>query len=260
MKKLLIASLALFGATGAVAAFDSIDELNAELTKVLAPYQNPTTTALLSFGKIELSSERALSVALSAYYEKLGSQNTLEIHVPYAGYDYADGKPVSRLTGSVKLDLTKLLPQDQLNELIPNVESFIADLASQLSSEYGEAVSVTTEITDRQQDKDGNFTAVKGSIRFAIDLSKLPETMPASEVPVIGGEAIVAVEVTKGFSIDLNVNSNTAYKGFDSNQTGLKEYLEALLARSPELFARIADFVKQLDEGAKGIVETGSTK
>lgn len=254
MKKMILAPLALL-ASVAVAAV-SLPELNANLDKLLAPINDGQTVARVIFSNIKTNSERALSLRASALYRKVGSQNTLGIDIKNVSYEYGDGSaPTTYVTADLDLDLTKVIGQETLNEIIPSVEGLIQDVTKSLTEDYGEAVSVVTEISNKEQDGQGNFTAIKGAISFKIDASKLPASKPLSEVPLLAANLIVDVKLAKGTALSVTATSNPAYKGFQKENEGLKEYLDALLNEDAKKVNEIASFISRLNEAAAGIVE-----
>lgn len=246
---LFAASTALAAATGSVA------ELNAEILKVLAPFQNEATVAEMNFSKAETNAERALAVAVSALYKKVGTQNTLALDIRNIAYEYGNGtNPTTTIDASVGLDLTKVLSQADLNEIIPNVEETIKQLSGELTSRYGEAITLETKITDRTQDEAGNYTGVKGSIVFSIDFAKLPEGKAKEDIVVKSGSAAIAVNVKTGVSIAATIVSNPEYKGFKSDNEGLKELLDKFLSRDEAVMGQIDWLFRQLENIANQVV------
>lgn len=256
MNKLLFTPLLLLTASVATAATLSVKDLNLEIGRILQPFQTNETIAQVVFSKLEANSERALSAGVAILYRKTGSQNTLEINVPELSYEYGDGSaPTTMVKGSVKLDLTKIISQDKLNDLIPGVEDTIKMLATNFTQEYGDAVTVETEITEKNQDASGNYISVSGNISFSIDMSKLPQTVRPEDVPVLSGSVMLGVDVNSGATFDATVKSNPAYKAFNRDNAGLKEYIDRLLAKDPQLLRSILDAFTGLDRYAGSIVE-----
>lgn len=254
MKKFLL--IPLFVATTAFAAISGgVSELNAEILKILAPFQNEATVAELKFSKAETNAERALSLAVSALYKKVGTQNTLNVNIANIAYEYGNGtNPTTTVDASVGLDLTKVLSQETLNEIIPNVEEMIKQASSELIGQYGEAITLETKITDRTQDEAGNYTGLKGSIVFAIDFSKLPEGKSKEEIVVKSGSASIAVNVKTGVAITAEVVSNADYKGFQRDNEGLKEYLDKLLGQDQETMRQVLELFQKLEQLAGQVV------
>lgn len=255
MKKLMLAPLALLAAGVAVASTLAVTELNAEVAKLLAPFQNANTTASVVFSKLETNAERALSGGVAVLFKKVGTQNTLEIAIPELSYDFGNGTaPTTKLNGAIKLDLTKVIPQDQLNEMIPSAEETILGLAQGFAEEYGEAATVEAKVTEKNQDANGNYVSLKGTLSFNLDLAKLPATVKAEDVPVLSGTVLIGLDVNTGAVISAVVVSNPSYKRFQKDNTGLKEVVDRLLAKDPELLRQIGDALQSIDEFADSFV------
>ncbi len=251
MRKLFFIPVFLLAAGTATASVltGGLSELNQEIQKILQPFQNEKTAAQLAFQVIETNSERALSAALTASYSKTGSMNTVEIHLPHLSYSYGDGSsPATNVQGSLKVDLTKILPQEQINEMIPTIDTVLLDMAKGFTEKYGEAVTVTVTVLERRQDTSGNYTGFKALIDFVFDFSKLPETLPPSEIIVHRGSLSLDMDVIQGAQITATTYSNTLYKGFQPDQPGLKETLEDLLAQKPEALEKFKTLFTMLEE------------
>lgn len=255
MKKIFAFSAATLALATVAVAGNSVAELNQEIQQLLAPFNNAVTKTSLAFNTISTNEERALAVGLSAFYEKLGSQNTVSLKIDNLSYAYGDGSaPTTQAKASLGLDLTKLLPQEELNRMVPDLERIIVESTKGLTQEYGEAVTVEAVVTGKQQDAAGNYVGLQGSLTFSIDLAKLPEGKTADSVMFRSGRVALDVGTTKGVAFDLTLVSNPGYTGFQRDQKGLKEYLDMLLARDPELLKQFSQFAAQLDGFAGGIV------
>jgi hypothetical protein len=254
MKKLLL--IPLFVASTAIAAVaGNVADLNAEILKILAPFQNENTVAEVKFSKAETNAERALSLAVSALYKKVGTQNTLTVDLNNIAYEYGNGaNPTTTVNAFLGLDLTKVLSQEDINQIVPNVEEMINQFKGDLVGQYGDALSIEVKITDRTQDEAGNYTGVKGSLVFAFDFSKLPEGQSKENIVVKSGFANLAVNVKTGLSIEAQVVSNTDYKGFKSDNEGLKELLDKFLSQDESTMAELVAAFRQLESFADQIV------
>lgn len=254
MKKTFL-SLGL-GLAVASAAFASVLDLNTEIARLLQPFQNEKTVAALSFQDIRTDEVRTLALALNGLYRKVGSQNRLEIRLDDVSYNYGDGTaPVTKINAGIGIDLSKIMPQKQINELIPGVEEMVQGLAKEATREYGDAVTVVAQVLEKTQDDAGNYLSIRAKIGAVIDLSKLPEAKPSEDVLFTSAEAELVVSVKDGLSVNAVIVSNPAYKGFRRDQKGLKESLEQLLARDPKQMAEIEKIFKSIDGFAARIVE-----
>lgn len=258
MKKIALSlGLGLTLASGVFAANNTLEQLNSQVVSILAPFQNQSTVAKLNFEAIETDEQRALQVAGNALYSKVGSQNTFTVKVDNLSYNYGDGSaPMTIFKGALGIDFTKLLPQDQINQMIPYAAEMIEELAKEYSEEeYGDAVSVRSVITSTTKDVEGNFTSLTALISVKIDLSKLPEETSSEDIIATDAVFSLTINLKTGVMIDAYVVSNPEYIGFKEGQEGLKETLDKLLARDEEAMAEIEDFASRLDELASELVE-----
>lgn len=257
MKKTLFAlGLGLVAATVAIAApTDAVKQLNDEIVRILAPFQNPVTKASMNFKTIKTDSVRALEVKLGALYRKIGEQNKLEVKIDDISYAYGNGKaPATKFRGSLGIDLTKLISQKDLNEIIPGIEQMIQDMAKDFISEYGDAATVVAKVTEKRTDAEGNYTSIKAYINARIDLSKLPAEVKLEDVLFTNAMLNVSLDVKKGAGLSASIISNPEYKGFREDQRGLKEMLDKLLERDPAQIKEIEDLFKSLDDMAGSVV------
>lgn len=256
MKKTMFALAAGLAATTAVYAATNLEALNAEITRIVAPFQNEATVARLAFTSIATNEERALSVGVNGLYRKVGAQNRLEVRISDISYNYGDGSaPTTRINAGVGIDLTKIMPQEQLNEMIPGVEQIVEEMSKGVTKQYGDAATIEAKVLEKTQDAAGNYVSIKAMIRGNIDLAKLPETMPVENVLVQSGELILTVNLKEGIDLEGFVVSNPRYKGFQRDQKGLKETLEQLLARDPKQLAEIERAFKWIDEAATKVTK-----
>ncbi len=257
MKKLAIMFISAFLFAGPIGAevVSAIDALNAEVDQVLQYFRNDSTQAALQFKSIQTNAERALSLKLDALYKKTGTINTVEIRLDNLEYIYGDGtSPTTNVKGFIGVDITKLVSQQELNRIVPEVESFIQSFAAGYTRQYGEAATVEAVISDKGQDKQGNYISIKGQISVKLDLTKLPQSIKLEDVFLREATAALEVDLTKGLSVDVKIVSNPAYKAFQPGQDGLKEGLDKLLAKDPETIKEIGKLFTDLDQGAGRIV------
>jgi hypothetical protein len=249
MKKLFaLTSASIVLASAAFASIGNLQALNAEIATILAPFQNENTVARLSFLTIETNEERALAVSVNGLYSKTGTQNPFAIRLGELAYTYGDGSaPTARLNASVAIDLTKIISQESINQLIPIVESVVQDMSKDVTRKYGNAATVDFRVLEKTQDEAGNYVSIKALLKGQIDLGKLPETMPVDSVLLQSGEAVVTVNVKEGISLEGVMVINPRYKGFQRDQKGLKETLEQLLARDPQQMEEIRKIFAQID-------------
>ncbi|WP_298624642.1 hypothetical protein [uncultured Legionella sp.] len=258
MKKIVLSlGLGLALAASTVSADSILDQLNNRVADVLTSYQNPTTTAQLSFNEVETDETHAVKIALNGLYRKIGSQNTFELKIDNLSYNYADNKdPITVFKGGLGIDITKILPQDQINLIIPMASELLEELAKNYTEEeYGDAASVRSVITSTAKDTEGNFTALSALISAKIDLSKLPEETDKASIRFTDIVISLAINLNTGVMIDAYMVSNPDYFEFSENETGLKEILDSLLSGDEEALEGIKSIFESLDDTASLLVE-----
>lgn len=258
----IAAAVSVF-ATAAVAAPQintALTELNAEIVRILVPFQNNLTKATLAFSKLETNPERVQAIKMNGLYRKVGDTNKLQIKVDDLSYDYGDGKtPTTKLKGSIRFDFTKAFSQDMINSLVKDADKFITQNAVSYFEEYGEAATVSVTEIENKQDEAGNYVATKGTINGAIDLTKLPEGKAVDSILFTSIKLSLSLDVKKGVAVDAVLVSNPLYKGFFRDD-GLKEEIEKLLAKDPAALKQIQELFSQIDAGAASLVNMKAGK
>ena len=250
-----LVALAFFGGV-AVADADALRSLNETVAKLLAPYQNPTTSAGLIFNKIETDAKHALAVDVSGLFTKDGSQNRLRIQLDQLAYDYSSGvAPRVSLRGSVGLDLTKFYARADLNAMVDDLQNTVDGLKDNFAAEYGDAVTVLAQITQKTKDADGNYEHVEGQISFDLDVAKLPVDKKAEDVIATAGRLQFSVDATAGFTLSADVGINPRYRGFADDQAGLKDLLDKLLTQDSDTMDQLSQYIEMIDGYAADIVE-----
>lgn len=252
MKKLTgFIALGLAGAAAAIAASSPVAELNVELARLLGPFQNATTMAQLVFRTVETNAEHALKLEASGRYFKVGSQNQLDLNLEDLSYNYGDGSaPTTKMKLFVGTDLTKLLSQEDLNRIVPEAEKMVEGMAKEYAREYGDAVTVVAQVTEKTQDQQGNYTGVKARISGKIDLTKLPAGKTVDSVFATDADLSLSIDLKTGMRAELVIVSNPAYKAFQSDEKGLKDYLDSLLKRDEKSLSELVRIFQQLDSSA----------
>jgi hypothetical protein len=258
MKKIMLAlGLSSLLATGVVAANTVLEELNAQITQLLEPFQDENTTAQIAFDAIETDNERTNKVALHGSFSKIGMHNKIAINLNNISYDYGDGTaPTTIVKGDVEFDLTKAIPQDQLNLLIPYA---LNDLETQVKSyfdSYEDAFSFRGVITSTTKNDQGDYTGLSALIAAKVDLDKLPADKSSNEVMFTDVVVSVSLDLKSGISVDSFMISNPDYKAFDKNDAGLKELLDQLLAQDPGTMQGVAQLVELVDSLATSLIES----
>lgn len=256
MKKVFLAlGLGFTLAANVFAADNTIEQLNSEIVTILAPFQDEATVANLYFNALETNAERALQVAVTGLYRKIGPQNTVALKIDNISYDYGNGlSPTTIVKGSAGVDLSKLMSQEEINRMFDDAAELIEDVVKKNSEEYGDAASIKGIITSTSKDVHGNYTGLTALLTAKIDLSKLPEGMESEDVIATDAALSIALNVKTGLTVEGFVVSNPEFRGFKEDQEGLKEFLDKLLARDEEEMQKIQDLFMNLDYIAGGVV------
>lgn len=233
---------------------DSLEQLNSQVAELLSPFQNQTTIAQLVFDKLELSAERTNNLALHALYRQVGQQNIFELKLDNLSYNYENELPKTTFKGSLSTDLTQIISQDQINDLVPGAAELIEQIVSDFVREYEDAVSVKGDVTSITQDAEGNYIGLTALFSMKIDLNKLPEYKSIEEVMITDAMVSMSLNVKTGFSLDAVLISNPKYLGFNQDERGLKEMLEQLLAGNEEALGAIEDLAMRIDELANDVL------
>jgi len=257
MKKIVVAlGLSLGLAAGVQAADSAVDQLNEQIQSVLVPFQTQTTTANLTFGTIKTDENHALDMSLNGLYRKTGPNNLFEFKIDNLSYAYGDGtQPITIAKGSISTNFTKIIPQNDLNKIIPYAAEIVEGLAAGYTSYYGDAASVKGVVTSTAKDTEGNYTALTGIISAKIDLNKLPQHISSEDVIVTDAVIYLTINLKTGITYDSYIVSNPDYESFQEDQEGLKETLDKFLAGDPDEIAGFVGLFSQLDNLANDILE-----
>lgn len=257
MLKRLMMGLVCVAVAAPTLALDtsSLKQLNQQLAALLAPYQTDTSQASLVFKKILTDDAHALNLSLTADYKKTGPINTLELNVGRLRYTYGDGSaPSTQFNASLHLDLTKVIPQNELNQFIPDLQDQLQSLVKQFAEQYGDAAKITVKISNEHKDSQGNYVSLDADIHFTVDLDQLPQSTSRDSVLLTEARIHLSVDLTQKMEIRGTVYTNPEYEGFQQDQQGLKEYLDKLLNRDFETIQEIGSFYQELDGFAGKIV------
>lgn len=232
-----------------------VEALNAAIQKLLFKYNTEKSLAKVEFVKIETNDVRATDVNMNAHYKKVGSQNTLEISLNKLSYHYDEVNPLTKLNAKLGLDLTKYFTRDELDFYVEVAQDLLQSLVAESLKEYGTAARVKLDILEKTKDAAGHYATLKARAVMKVIMSELPEKTPVSEVLFKEVRLQVNINVKTGTRVNVILVSNSAYKGFNKDEMGLKEYLDALKKADPKLLAEIESVIATLDKMAESIVE-----
>lgn len=261
MKKTALSlGLSLILATPLFAANNHLNQINSHIKNTLAPMQDNLTTARLTFDDLENNSTHTVKVAVNSLLKKIGSQNTLALKVDNLSYDFGDGSaPMVIFKGSFGLDLTKIIPQDKINELIPSAATYFETMImEQLQADYGDAVTVKGVVTSLTKDRNDNYTAMSALLTIGTDLTKLPADTNINQITFTNIVCSVSIDLKTGIKIDSFVTINPLFYRFERDEDGLKEYLDGLIHNDEEAFENIGNLFRELDSYAIEVVEKSS--
>lgn len=255
MKQLLLLFLALL--TTSIAATEispEVKELNATLDQLIAPVRDTNTEARIEFTDIQTDAERALNVSMKAYFKKTGPANFVEFRLDDLSYAYGDGKaPRTTIKAHFGSDLTQILPQEQINRLVPDLEAIAYGMAANALQQYGQAAKISFEVLDRTQNEAGHYVALTAKASVTLDLNLLPQSVKPEGVLFTHVEVEFSADVKKGLTIQATLISNPLSYGFQKDNEGLKQALDRILARDQIVLSEIQKFFVDLNEMARRV-------
>ncbi|KHD88698.1 MAG: hypothetical protein OM95_07810 [Bdellovibrio sp. ArHS] len=245
---------ALVVSSVAMAGIISKDEVNRKIAAIAATYTNPTTKVEAAFTELRMDAVRTLDFALQAFAYKKGPANELYLRVNNASYHFGDGT-APRIAGdvAVQFDLVKAFGQQVLNEFGGQLEDLAKSLISDYGQKYGDAIDVAVVMDELQKDVDGNIISAKMRLRAVVDFKKLPANLPIEDVEFKSLQARIGAD-RGGLTGSLEVFVNPAFKGFNADQPGLKEFIEKLLVDDKETLESVARNIQMVDDIATYLV------
>ncbi|WP_347358856.1 hypothetical protein [Bdellovibrio sp.] len=248
-------SFLLVGSSLAVAAgLITKEEVNKRVSAIVAPYNNQTTAMDIQFTDLLVDDVRALDFGVKATIKKKGPENELALTIENAKYQYGNGTaPMATADLTMQTDLRKAFGQETLDQFGEELDKVAQELAADYIKKYGEAAILDIGMEDVQKDEQGHLKSVSMRMNATIDMSKLPADMKAEDVEVRSVQAVLSIS-TGGARGQIQVVINPAYKGFDPEQTGMKELIEKLLSDDQETYDGLAKLVESLDGFANWFV------
>nr|BFD58649.1 hypothetical protein CKG001_07560 [Bdellovibrio sp. CKG001] len=241
-------SFLLVGSSLAVAAgLITKEEVNKRVSAITAPYNNQTTSMDLQFTDLLVDDVRALDFGVKVAITKKGPENNLALTIENAKYQYGDGTaPMATADLLMQTDLKKAFGQETLDQFGEELDQLAEELAADYIKKYGEAAVLDIAMEDVQKDQQGHLKSVSMRMNATIDMEKLPADMKVEDVEVRSIQAALRIS-TGGARGSIQVAINPKYKGFESDQTGMKELIEKLLSEDQETYSVLAKVVESLD-------------
>lgn len=259
MKKIMsILTLSVFAflSSGfATKAAISIDEVNAKVAAITAPFTTPTSAMTVRFTALKTDAVRTLDFGLMFSVWKKGSINELLFNLTKFDYHYDVNNPSLDIDAKMNLDLVTALGQSAINEIAVDLDKNLLEYAASYIQEYGPAVTVSSAVDQIIKDSNGDVESIALHFDVDMDLSQLPANITADQVAIKSMRLKLALSRTSA-SASAQVIMNPQYYTFSEDQMGLKELIDALLNDDPDMFNMMSDFAKTLDEIATSLVET----
>lgn len=245
----------VFASVATAATLISKDEVNKKVAAITAPYNTVDGSKMeLSFTDLNVSELRALDFGLKLLVAKKGNANELVLKIDDTSYHYGNGStPTVNADISLKLDLIKIFGQDSLNSAAADFEDLAQSMAAEYTKKYGEAVTLDAKMVEVLKDSAGNVTQAKVRLGAAIDFSKLPEGLEVADVEFRSFQSELTINAA-GMGGKLTLVMNPMNKAFQSDEPGLKEFIEALLSEDTAMYDQLADFAAMLNALADSIV------
>ncbi len=252
-KRAVLATIALI--TGvATAATLSVSEVNTKVKELLAPFQSESTQVQVEFGDLRLATFGTRAFQVSGQLKKLGKWNTLELSVPEVRYrNTGRGSPRGAAKFNLKLDLVRALGQPALDSLANEAEDIVVSFAKDMSAELGDAVSISAKVDELLRDESGHVISLRMHVEADIDVKKLPEGVSSRDIPLLWGRIDAKITRTEA-ELTAMLDLNREYRGFDSDETGIREWIEGLLGQNPTVYEDLTRFVAIVDSLAETLV------
>ncbi|MNK86829.1 hypothetical protein D3C87_1067490 [compost metagenome] len=244
----------VFASVATAATLISKDEVNQKVAAITAPYNVDGSKMELSFTDLNVSELRALDFGLKLLVAKKGATNELVFKIDDTSYHYGNGStPTVNADISLKLDLMKIFGQDVLNSAAADFEDLAKSMASEYTKKYGAAVTLDAKMVEVLKDSAGNVTQAKVRLGAAIDFAKLPEGLEVANVEFQSFQSELTINAA-GMGGKLTLVMNPLNRSFQSDEPGLKEFIEALLSDDTAMYEQLADFAAMLNGLAESIV------
>lgn len=250
----LILTLAMAATAVAGSAALSIETLNARIVQILAPFQDAGTTAYLKFRSLDINQERTLKFEVDGKYRKVGTENFLEVSLSDFSYEYGDGKkPMVKASLYLGTDLTKIIRQEDINDMVPSIESILHNIASDTLHSYGDAATMSVSVKDKKKDENGNYISIDGTIELSLDMDRLRPDQKLSSIAQ-GFRISVQADVKKGITLSGVLFLNPQSKGFVEDENGMKDVLLRIQQGDTAELESILKTFKSLNRMADEIV------
>ncbi|MCB0391305.1 MAG: hypothetical protein KDD58_08440 [Bdellovibrionales bacterium] len=231
MRKFLIALFVLVPSILVASQTITKDLVNEIFADVFAVYQDENTKIGILFNDLEYDAKSVTKMNVATWLYRKGAANTFDLDVKELAYDYSDKvNPNLKFNGSLKLDIAKIIGQDELNEMANQLEEEVERFTKEMLQDYGQAAFAKATVDEKTVDKAGNVISLKVSFELNLDYTNLPAEKPVSEVEVKSAIAVINFSPSQ-IDAELQINFNPQYSGYDDEVDGLKEHLQLLVDR-----------------------------
>jgi hypothetical protein len=262
MKKFLATTALALATAGSVtfaaAQLISKDEVNAKVASLLAPFNDQVTRVNLAFTDLNIDSEKTLDFGLLGSVWKIGPKNELNLDLKSFEYHYLPS-PHGAFSGSLGLDLIKLLGQEEFDSMADGLAGVVTEAAKDAVTEYGDAVTIKAAVEELNKDAEGHALNARMHFEAVIDLSKLPASVKIEDVEVKNLKIVASISRTN-IALDAAFDLNPEYKGFKADQDGLKGFIEKLLADDAETYEAVVGVIRVLNDFAASAVGAKSSE
>ena len=234
-----------------------LEDVNNQFESILQPFQNSQTKAQIQFNDMAFDAEKAKKISLKAYFEKKGKSDNIILSVNHLSYDHTIlDKPLTAVDGSFGINISKLLEQEKLNQVIPLLKDMFDKFSDEYAKNiYGDAMDINAVITSLHQDSERNYVGLAALITANIDLQNLPEHTKLNEVMFKSASVALEFDVHRGLHFQAFLVSNPQYERFDATKSGLKEKLEKLASGDHQVIRDIKEIFERIDSEVSTFIE-----
>lgn len=261
-RMMLITLLAVAVPLGLVSASSGIDRgaVNRQLTELYREFNNNLTGLSFLFERLSVIDGLLTDGKLAGTYTKTGTVNELRLQLNSLSFNQDDAlRPTVDLDTRFDIDMVKAAGQDSLNEFGPTSREFVEEFLADFLEEYGDAATVTGEVTKEIYDSNNNLVEVAFEVAVDVDMTKLPDGVTANDVFIISGRGEFSATRQGGqlsFQLTLNGSSDeyTEYGSF------VGRVLQDLAVGRSETVDGYLEFLRDLDFLIESIVNEDATQ
>jgi len=254
LNRMMVVGSTIIAATAMAAAL-TLEQVNTKMSQLVAPFNNQTTQVSLVFTDLLADAQRALKFGVDFSYAKQGLDNKVEIKLDEIRYDYDNGvNPRGQARLSIQTDLVKAFGQPTVNGMGEALGDLAKDFVSGFGEKYGDALSVEAKTSNLVRSEKGDIRSISIELNAAIDFSKLPANVSATEIEVRNFKLVANLN-TQGIAARLIVGINPSYKGFKTGEFGMKEMIEKIVSEDQQSYKDIQQLLAIADMFITNLLE-----